>query len=61
MEGKEWEWALCHNVKMPDPQCRYCLWLEWDHQYSNCQNRKKIICALYVDEVFGNLITKTIN
>ena len=51
----------CHNLKMPDPQCQDCLWLEWNAQYSNCQNRQKIICTLYVDEVFGHLVPKTIN
>jgi hypothetical protein len=61
MEEKNWERAWCHNIKMPDPQCQYCLWLEWNPQYSQCKNRKKIICTLHVEEVFGALGTKTIN
>ncbi|MCU0578916.1 MAG: hypothetical protein MUF69_05145 [Desulfobacterota bacterium] len=61
MEEKERVWGYCHNLKMPDPQCQYCLWLEWNSQYSHCKNRKKIICALHVDEVFGTLSSKTIN
>ena len=61
VEEKEREGCYCHNVKMPDPQCQYCLWLEWNSQYSLCKNRNKIICALYVEEVFGTLSTKTIN
>jgi hypothetical protein len=61
LEEKERERAFCHNLKVPDPQCHSCLWLEWNSQYSHCKNRKKIICGLYVDEVFGALGSKALN
>ena len=61
MEGKAREWLPCLNLKMPDQQCQHCIWLELNPETSNCRNRKKMVCALYVDEVFGSLSTKSIN
>ncbi len=61
MEEKAREWMPCLNLKMPDPQCQHCLWLELSPKTLHCTNRQKIICTLYVDEVFGALSTKSIN
>lgn len=61
MQEKAKETLHCYNLKIPDPQCQDCIWLEWDRQNGRCKNRQKIICNLYVDEVFGSLSTQTIN
>jgi hypothetical protein len=61
MEEKVREWMPCLNLKMPDPQCQQCLWLELNPETLHCNNRQKIICNLYVEEVFGALGTKSIN
>jgi hypothetical protein len=61
MEEKAREWMPCLNLKMPDPQCQHCIWLELNTETSHCRNRKKMVCTLYVDEVFGALSSKSIN
>lgn len=61
MEEKFQDNQFCYNLKLPDPQCHHCIWLEWSEKSSNCLNRKRMICCLYIEEVFQNLIPKTIN
>ena len=61
MEGQNRKGDFCLNLKLPDNQCQQCIWLEWSKEDSCCLNRKRMICNLYVEEVFGNLISKTIN
>jgi hypothetical protein len=61
MEEKIEEKQYCYNFKLPDPQCQQCIWLEWNAATLTCQNRKRMICDLYIEEVFGTLISKTLN
>jgi hypothetical protein len=61
MEEKLSENHFCYNLKLPDPQCHQCIWLEWSETALTCRNRKRMICDLYVEEVFGNSISKTVN
>jgi hypothetical protein len=52
---------FCYNLKVSDPQCLECIWLEWSERTLSCLNRKKMICSLHIEEIFGNLTTNTIN
>ena len=61
MEGKWQENPSCFNLKLPDLQCQQCIWLEWNEKSLTCLNRKRMICSLYVEEIFGDLLPKTIN
>jgi hypothetical protein len=61
MEGKRRKNHFCYNVKLPDLQCHQCIWLEWSEKELDCLNRKQMICSLYIEEVFGALIPKTVN
>ena len=61
MEEKLEKTPFCYNLKLPDTQCHQCIWLEWNQKGLNCLNRKRMVCTLYIEEVFGNLVTKTIN
>jgi hypothetical protein len=61
MEEKLLKNHFCYNLKLPDLQCQQCIWLEWNERNLSCLNRKRMICSLYVEEVFGNLISKTLN
>jgi len=61
MEEKWQESQYCYNLKLPDSQCHQCIWLEWSESTSNCLNRKRMVCSLYIEEVFGNLLSKTVN
>ncbi len=61
MEEKSEKPPFCYNLKLPDTQCHQCIWLEWNQKGLNCLNRKRMVCTLYIEEVFGNLVTKTIN
>lgn len=61
MEEKLQRAQFCYNLKLPDSQCHQCIWLEWNQSGLNCLNRKRMVCILYVEEVFGNLVTKTVN
>lgn len=61
MEEKFEKTSLCYNLKLPDSQCHQCIWLEWNQKGLNCLNRKRMVCNLYIEEIFGNLMTKTIN
>jgi hypothetical protein len=61
MEEKLEEREYCYNVKLPDPHCQHCIWLEWNTATLTCSNRKRMICDLYIEEVFGSFISKTLN
>ena len=61
MEEKMQKNTFYYNVKLPDLQCQQCIWLEWNEKDLSCLNRKRMICGLYVEEVFGNFIPKTVN
>jgi hypothetical protein len=61
MEEKRPERQFCYNLKLSDPQCQHCLWLEWNESNLACRNRKQMVCDLYLEEVFGNLISNTLN
>ncbi|MBI4764999.1 MAG: hypothetical protein HY787_10390 [Deltaproteobacteria bacterium] len=61
MEEKPQKNQVCYNVKLPDSQCYHCIWLEWNQNRLYCLNRKRMVCNLYIEEVFGELVTKTIN
>ena len=61
MEEKWQKTQICYNVKLPDSQCYQCIWLEWSQDGLDCLNRKRMVCTLYIEEVFGNLIPKTLN
>lgn len=61
MEERSPENTFCFNLKLPDLQCQQCIWLEWNEKSLSCLNRKRMICSLYVEEIFGDLITKTVN
>jgi hypothetical protein len=61
MDEKLQENHFCYNIKLPDDQCYRCIWLEWSENTSNCLNRKRMICSLYIEEVFGDFIPKTVN
>lgn len=61
MEDKIPEYPVCFNLKLPDPQCQQCIWLEWNENALTCQNRKRMICGLYIEEVFGAMISNTVN
>ena len=61
MEEKLQKNTFCYNVKLPDLQCQQCIWLEWNEIDLSCLNRKRMICSLYMEEVFGNFIPKTVN
>ena len=61
MEERGQKAQVCYNLKLPDSQCHHCIWLEWNQNGLNCLNRKRMVCTLYIEEVFGNLIPKTIN
>ena len=37
------------------PECNGCIWYERDGRNSDCINRKKIICRLYIEKLFGDL------
>jgi|GEM_PF-1355344 hypothetical protein len=61
MEEKEEKISVCFNHKLPDVQCGYCIWLEWTDDGLDCLNRKKMVCSLYLEELFGENISKTLN
>lgn len=61
MKGTSERNSFYRNWKVPDPQCRECLWKEWSPKKSTCLNRKRFICSLYVEEKFGNPTPNTIN
>jgi hypothetical protein len=61
MKEKSENRRFCFNLKLPDHQCQQCIWLEWNEDASTCLNRKRMICNLYVEEVFGNLVSERIN
>jgi hypothetical protein len=44
------------NLKRPlMPECNGCIWYEREERNSDCLNRKKIICKLYIEKLFGDL------
>lgn len=61
MEEKEEKIPFCFNHKLPHYKCGYCVWLEWTDDGMDCLNRKKMVCALHIEEVFGETLTKTLN
>jgi hypothetical protein len=61
MEERRQKTQICYNLKLPDSQCHQCIWLEWNQTGLNCLNRKRMVCVLYVEEIFGNLVTKSMN
>ena len=61
MEEKALKDPICYNLKLPDSQCHQCIWLEWNQNRMKCLNRNRMVCNLYVEEVFGSLVTKTVN
>ena len=61
MKEKVQKTPVCYNLKLPDSQCQHCIWLELNQNGLNCLNRKRMVCTLYIEEVFGNLVPKTIN
>ena len=61
MEEKLQKTEGSYNLKLPDSQCHQCIWLEWTQNGLNCLNRKRMVCTLYIEEAFRNLIPKTIN
>jgi hypothetical protein len=61
MEGKRQRTHFCYNLRLPDLQCQQCIWLEWSEKELSCLNRKRMICNLYVEEVFGDIVPKTLN
>ena len=61
MEEKGDKLPVCFNHKLPDSQCCYCVWLEWSEDGTDCRNRKKMVCTLHIEDVFGDLIPKTLN
>jgi hypothetical protein len=61
MENKFQDSIYCYNLKLPDTQCQECIWLEWSEKTLTCLNRKRMICNIYIEEVFGKLIPKTVN
>jgi hypothetical protein len=61
MDGNRQRNHFCYNVKLPDLQCQQCIWLEWSDKERSCLNRRRMICNLYIEEVFGDTVSKTIN
>lgn len=61
MEEKAEKTPVCFNMKLPDNQCCRCIWLEWSEKGTDCQNRKHMVCTLHIEEIFGDLIPKTLN
>lgn len=61
MEEKQQKHQVCYNVKLPDSQCHQCIWLEWNQNRLSCLNRKRMVCNLYIEEIFGGLVSKTVN
>lgn len=37
------------------PECNGCIWYEREERSSDCLNRNKIICKLYIEKLFGDL------
>ncbi len=61
MEEKTTKPLVCYNLKLPHSECAHCIWLEWNEDGFACLNRKQMVCPVHVEEIFGDLIPKTLN